>query len=42
MDVGVQKSRPSWEKDAEEPHYGLVKRRLFVTSYFSEKGLHFK
>lgn len=30
IDMEVQKSRPHWEKDTEEPNSGLVEERLFV------------
>lgn len=30
IDMEVQKLRPCWEKDTEEPSYRLVKERLFV------------
>lgn len=30
IDMEVQKSRPCWVKDSEEPNYRFVKERLFV------------
>lgn len=33
-DIEVQKSRPSWEEDSEEPDHSLVRDTLFVSGVF--------